>query len=146
MKKAAMWASPEGLIYPAADITYHHVFAQSTAHSKKQRDFIGLYGLVPPMLDEWHNHTDKSLHANVPFPPMPTPDLINRVTEFANNYTERRVYDRFIGIAEYLGDLSTRSGNTDIRKQAGCIAENLSLQAPFILEGMVHPIKEDRRQ
>lgn len=145
MARAALWRDGEGVFHPKAEISSHHVFPRCQAHGNHQRQFINQHGLVLPMLDEWHNKNEKSLHKNVGFPPMPGAFLMYRINEFAKTYEERRIYDRFLGISEFIADLAINSGNDVIIKQATRISENLQQQTPFILQGMVYPVIEERR-
>ena len=51
------------------------------------------------------------------------------------------VYDRFISIAGFIGDLAVTTGNSNIREQCERISNNFALQAPFILLGQIERVE-----
>jgi len=119
----------------------HHVIPQCKAKNRKARDFINQRGLVLPVLRVCHNEGKEALHNNVGFPPMPSVMLRHRINQYTDQLHEPNVYDRFIGIAEFVGDLAVTTGNTDIRKQCERLSANFAQQMPFILLGQIERVE-----
>lgn len=116
----------------------HHVFARCTAKGKGRfaREFINQRGLVLPILKPIH----VELHRELEFPPLPSPSLMHRINDAMDFRHSGHIYDRYLEYVDQFDSIAKHSGNTDHRRQAGRIAENLAQQSVFILAGQVRAI------
>lgn len=126
----------------AKQFNNHHVFARCTVKGKGGvfRHFINQRGLVLPMVRELH----KELHRRVDFPLIPSPSLIYRINGFVSDIDTDNPYDRFLAITDHITHIAETTGNTSHREQCERIAENLTRQSVYILEGQVQiqPLQE----
>jgi hypothetical protein len=61
-----------------------------------------------------------------------------------NDLDTQNPYDRFIAVTDHIVDIAETTGNTSHREQCERIADNLTRQAPFILEGQVQIIQQEQ--
>jgi hypothetical protein len=136
-----MFQDIEGNVRSRSDWDKHHVFAQSRAHDAKSRRFIGQAGLVLPMFKEFHNQGKNALHNNVGFPSMPSARLQHMINQMTSQDFEPNPYDRFLHVSELIAGLAMHSLDYGVQKQCERISDNLALQTPFILLGMVERVE-----
>lgn len=134
---SALYFDVQGNEHSRNEWDMHHVFPRSQMHGGKQRAWCNLRGLLIPIYKDQHNRGSESLHANVPFPPKPTPELMGAIRQhlFTEDVTD--VYDRFVAMNQFVHDLAETTENTGLGKLAEKLAVNLEQQTPYILTGMV---------
>ncbi len=138
---AFVYLDIEGNEHDKKDWDLHHAIPRCRAKSNKARNFINQSGLVLPILRIYHNQGKEALHSNVGLSPMPSVMLQHRINQFTEELHEPNVYDRFISIAGFIGDLAVTTGNSNIREQCERISNNFALQAPFILLGQIERVE-----
>ena len=109
----------------------HHIFWRRDSYkTPPERKFRDVTGLVLRMTIREH----KTLHANVPPPHKPNPDLMRDVTQFDRNLDDNLYFDRYLKIADYLIDVM-HDGSAHNSEDAGLILENFELQNEFLDKG-----------
>ena len=138
----ALYLDIEGNQLPRSEWDKHHVFPRCRAKGMggKVHQFINQRGLVLPMVRSVHTELQKQ----VDFPLIPTPSLIYRINGFMSDLDTQNPYDRFIAVTDHITHLAETTGNTSHREQCERIADNLTRQSIWILEGQVtiKPLEE----
>lgn len=118
------------------EVSLHHVFPRCKMKGTGERAWANLEGLRLPMLNIYHNLGKEALHSNVQLAPKPEKDLMYDIRQNLYQNADMGVYDRFLGVLDYLYQVAeTYEGHRGWH--AGRIAENLTQQAPYILQGQV---------
>lgn len=117
------------------DWDIHHPIPKNSAKGNGEKAWIDMYTV--PMVKRWHNLGKESLHANVRLCPMPDKDMQYRMRLQSYADESQNPYDRFLHMNEYVHHIAETTPDERTQWLAGRIAENLTQQAPYILEGQV---------
>lgn len=119
----------DGTYAPNRDVNNHHVFFEKRWYkSQVEHRFRNLGGLVLPMHVPPHN----DLHANIPPPPKPSKQLMERVINFSHDMYGSDAYDEFTQITHFIGDVANSSWSPERADEAFRIHENLVAQSTYI--------------
>lgn len=144
MSGELLYRDVEGLLHEKAEVSRHHAIPRCRTRGIRQRRFVNSYGLVLPMLNEWHNQGDTALHNNVPLAKMPSDRTRHVIQEFMRQDDTMGVYSRFFAITDFVIDLADRTSDVLIGREAERLAENFMQQGPFVLNGMVEVVNDTR--
>jgi hypothetical protein len=137
----------EGNEHARKDWDYHHVFARGDMKGCGEKQWADLFQV--PMFKVWHNLGKGALHSNVQHCPKPNRDLMYLLRQqrmqqieadkicVAQNVPPASRYDHFLDMNEYIHQISEKTPHIGLKRLTERIAENLELQTPYILQGMV---------
>ncbi len=122
------WLTPDGRILYLAETSKHHIASErrwyKTPAEKKYRQMGGLTLHLA-------NQPHRDLHANVPPPPVPSPDFMRDIYLYARNTEYEDQYDLFRQIVNYIG-MVAETGRPERQEEAVPLHENFVAQAAFV--------------
>lgn len=116
------------------EFSRHHVIHERRWYrTPTEKAFRGMGGMVLTLSNSAH----RELHANVPPPPKPNPDLMRDIYLHARTRDYQTQTDLFNQIIGYVDLVAANNRNQQHVEDATLLAANLRLQQPFILDGAV---------
>lgn len=122
------WTTLDGRVLYRAEISDHHVASERRWYTTPaQKKYRAMSGMVVRLANQPH----RDLHANVPPPPVPSPDFMRDIYCHARNTEYADHYDLFRQITEFVG-YAAEHGRPQRQEEAIPLYENFVAQAAFI--------------
>lgn len=134
----AHWTTPDGLVLTHAYISRHHpAYERAWYKTPAERKYRQMGGMVLLMANQPH----KDLHANIPPPPIPSPDFMRDIYLHARNTDYDDQYDLFNQIVDYIG-LVAEVGRPERQEEAVPLYENYVAQQHFVELGRLTLVRD----
>jgi len=133
----ALYLDVHGTDHRRNEWDFHHVVPRCRLKGASEKEWANQVGLKVPVFKTFHNLGKTALHYNVPLAQRPNKEIMRIVRFNLYENPSENPYDRFIGVTETVHAIAETSSDPHTSWLAGRLAENLRLQAPYILEGQV---------
>lgn len=129
--------TPDGRELFPAECSRHHVASERKWYkSTAEKKFRAMGGMILHLANQPH----RDLHANVPPPPVPSPDFMRDIYCHARNTDYEDQYDLFRQITNYIG-YAAENGRPQRQEEAVPLHENYVAQAAFVELGRLTLIR-----
>lgn len=125
----------DGNDHPKSDVDSHHLFPRCKMKGHGEKDWANLFQV--PMLKIWHNQGKLALHSQIELCPKPDKDMQYRMRLDHYEADALNPYDAFLQLNEFVHDIAETAPVGHTQWLAERVAENLTQQAPYILQGQV---------
>ncbi len=138
MERVVYLTQDDRRLYKEETNRHHTLWRRDFYTTPSERKLRDTHGMVLRLTIGVH----KELHEAVPAPPKPNPNLQRDIVNFATGLDLDLYYDRFTAITDYLTRVMETGTNQQNAHDAGMLAENFQLQAPYIDLGRVAYTRE----